>query len=221
MSFTPAQDGQSTSLDTGIKEGRKGFFAQLQKPLPLYSGIERRLLKPRQQGLLLRTCGLATPYRPVGLPIPKECHPRSQRVYLVVRPPCAAYTATTFESPYGLDMPLWPMGAPGARRGLRRIDILRSPGPSRMVLGTTTSAGGLPCAGGAGCGPHFGKILPTMYYHGPWAMGYLGYRYVGCNLPCVTTEHPMSCVLHPMGHGCPAQPNRILARASHNSAISI
>jgi hypothetical protein len=68
-------------------------------------------------------------YRPVGLPTPKECHPRSQRVCLVVRPPCAAYIATTFESPLSCvphqiaSSPLWLMGAPRAHRGLRRTPL--------------------------------------------------------------------------------------------------
>jgi hypothetical protein len=38
------------------------------------------------------------------------------------------------------------LGAPGAHRGLRRVDTPLAR-PSRLVLGTTTSAGDLPCWG--------------------------------------------------------------------------
>jgi hypothetical protein len=59
------------------------------------------------------------------------------------------------------------MGAPGAHRGLRRTPLAR---PSRLVLGTTTSAWDLACSGDAACGSQFGQI-PSTADCSSWALG--------------------------------------------------
>jgi hypothetical protein len=76
------------------------------------------------------------------------------------------------------------MGAPGAHRGLRRTQLAR---PSRLMLGTTTSALGLACWGAtrlAACGPQVGQILPTG-----------GLRRVQWHRPCAPAPGPEG-----MGH---------------------
>jgi hypothetical protein len=189
LHLTPAQDGQSTSLDTGIKEGRKGSLPIYRNPCPCTRASNDGCLN---QGSRAYYRGPAAALQrlmggPVGLPTPKECHPSGFN--LVVRPPCAAYIAIIIISicicltrsvPRTYGRSRYPATVDSG------VSILRSPahGPSRLVLGTTTShlAPRRETCRAGGCGrglrlrvslPHFGKILP-IYTLGPPISGLSG-----------------------------------------------
>jgi hypothetical protein len=117
----------------------------------------------------------------------------SQRVYLVVRPPCAAYIAITFKSPLSCASPDRSpllMGAPGAHCGLRRTPLAH---PSRLMLGIIYNhLGGRPGVLGAACRSQFG-IVPSTF-------GGLSSMRVGCGHD-TACGHPQ---LKPGPRGSPA-----------------
>jgi hypothetical protein len=63
MSFTPAQNGQSTSLDTGVKEGRKGSLPIYRSPCPYTRASNDGCLN---QGSRAYYCGPAAWQRLIG-----------------------------------------------------------------------------------------------------------------------------------------------------------